>query len=250
MGSAVTDAVADIVADVVATTRRGSLMYSRNRFHAPWGIAFPAGNLAIVHVVTAGTCRLAVDGASPVRLAGGDVALILSGAAHVLADTPGRPARPVSDVVGRTFYDIDESTRPAEPLMSDVVIEGDGPVTMSLCGGYRLANRVCHPLTGILPDVVIVTAAQAHGTGLSTAAAGAPRATLTRRFAALTGHSPMAYLTAWRMSLAARALRDGDATVRHIAHQAGYDSEFAFARAFKRATGSAPGQYRKHTQRL
>ena len=75
-----------------------------------------------------------------------------------------------------------------------------------------------------------------------------PRATLTRRFAALTGQSPIAYLTAWRMSLAARRLRDGDATVRQIAHEVGYDSEFAFARAFKRATGSAPGQHRKLAQ--
>jgi len=33
--------------------------------------------------------------------------------------------------------------------------------------------------------------------------------------------------------------------VRQIARELGYDSEFAFARAFKRATGSAPGQYRK-----
>jgi len=65
---------------------------------------------------------------------------------------------------------------------------------------------------------------------------------------ALTGQSPMAYLAAWRMSIAARGLRDGDATVRQIAHEVGYDSEFAFARAFKRATGSAPGQYRKLTQ--
>jgi AraC-like DNA-binding protein len=34
-------------------------------------------------------------------------------------------------------------------------------------------------------------------------------------------------------------------SVRQIAHEVGYDSEFAFARAFKRSTGSAPGQYRK-----
>jgi len=74
------------------------------------------------------------------------------------------------------------------------------------------------------------------------------RATLTRRFAALTGQSPMAYVTAWRMSLAARRLRDGDATVRQIAQEVGYDSEFAFARAFKRATGTAPGQYRRLAQ--
>jgi AraC-like DNA-binding protein len=50
------------------------------------------------------------------------------------------------------------------------------------------------------------------------------------------------------MCLAARRLRDGDATVRQIAGEVGYDSEFAFARAFKRATGSAPGQYRKLAQ--
>ncbi|HET9143423.1 helix-turn-helix domain-containing protein [Actinophytocola sp.] len=43
-------------------------------------------------------------------------------------------------------------------------------------------------------------------------------------------------------------LRDGDATVCQIAQQIGYDSEFAFARAFKRATGTAPGQYRKIAQ--
>jgi AraC-like DNA-binding protein len=79
-------------------------------------------------------------------------------------------------------------------------------------------------------------------------ATGVPRATLTRRFAALTGQSPMSYLAAWRMSLAARRLRDSDATVRQIAREVGYDSEFAFARAFKRATGSAPGQYRKLAQ--
>jgi transcriptional regulator GlxA family with amidase domain len=79
-------------------------------------------------------------------------------------------------------------------------------------------------------------------------ATSTPRATLTRRFTALTGQPPMTYLTAWRMCLAARRLRDGDTTVRHIAHDLGYDSEFAFARAFKRATGSAPGHYRKLTQ--
>ncbi|HEX5296451.1 MAG TPA: helix-turn-helix transcriptional regulator [Streptosporangiaceae bacterium] len=64
----------------------------------------------------------------------------------------------------------------------------------------------------------------------------------------MTGQSPIAYLTAWRMSLAARRLRDGDATVRQIAKEIGYDSEFAFARAFKRATGSAPGHHRKLAQ--
>ncbi len=315
MGAVVNDPVADIVADVVATTRRGSLMYARNRFHAPWGAGFPADNLASFHVITTGACWLTVDGADPVQLTRGDVVLIPSGAAHQLADTPQRPVRPMTEIAGRT---LDDGAPP-----SDVLIEGDGPATVWICGGYRLAAGVRHPLTSVLPDVVIITAAQARGTGLGAAvdliaaevdgtdpgapavmaslvdlllvyllrtwfaghhsdagwgralsdpvvgaalslmhadpeqawtldmlarATGTPRATLTRRFAALTGQSPMAYLTTWRMSLAARRLRDGDATVRQIAQEVGYDSEFAFARAFKRATGSAPGQYRKLAQ--
>jgi AraC-like DNA-binding protein len=315
MGLVVSDPVADIVADVVATTRRGSLMYARNRFHAPWGAAFPAANLASFHVITTGVCWLTAGGADPVQLTRGDVALIPSGAAHKLADTPQRPARPMPEIAGRTLDD--------EAPPCDVVIEGDGPATVWLCGGYRLAAGVRHPLTSVLPDIMVITAAEARGTGLGAAvdliaaevdgtdpgapavmaslvdlllvyllrtwfaghhddagwgralsdptvgaalslihtapgrawtldtlarATQTPRATLTRRFAALTGQSPMAYLAAWRMSIAARGLRDSDATVRQIAHEVGYDSEFAFARAFKRATGSAPGQYRKLTQ--
>ncbi|GFJ81991.1 hypothetical protein [Phytohabitans houttuyneae] len=37
------DIVADLVADIVATTRRGTAVYSRNRFHAPWASTWPAG---------------------------------------------------------------------------------------------------------------------------------------------------------------------------------------------------------------
>ncbi|HEU5391326.1 MAG TPA: cupin domain-containing protein, partial [Streptosporangiaceae bacterium] len=161
MGTVMNDPVADIVADVVATTRRGSLMYSRNRFHAPWGAAFPAGNLANFHVITTGACWLTAGGADPVQLTRGDVVLIPSGAAHELADTPGRPARPMPEIAGRT---LDDGAPP-----SDVVIEGDGPATVWICGGYRLAAGVRHPLTSVLPDVVVITAAEARGTGLGAA---------------------------------------------------------------------------------
>jgi transcriptional regulator GlxA family with amidase domain len=72
-----------------------------------------------------------------------------------------------------------------------------------------------------------------------------PRATFTRRFTTLTGQSPMAYVTAWRMITATRLLReDQRAPLREVARRVGYDSEFAFARAFKRITGNAPGRYR------
>ncbi|WP_327322810.1 AraC family transcriptional regulator [Streptomyces sp. NBC_01210] len=79
------------------------------------------------------------------------------------------------------------------------------------------------------------------------AAAGLSRAAFARRFTALVGQPPLAYLTWWRMTTAGRLLRKHDAPLRTVAHHAGYTSEFAFAKAFKREYGMAPGQYRRGT---
>jgi len=74
--------------------------------------------------------------------------------------------------------------------------------------------------------------------------AGLSRAAFARRFTALVGQPPLAYLTWWRMTLAARLLRDSDAPLAAIAGKVGYTSEFAFAHAFKREYGLAPGGFR------
>jgi AraC-like DNA-binding protein len=73
---------------------------------------------------------------------------------------------------------------------------------------------------------------------------GLSRATLARRFTALTGQPPMAYLTWWRLTTAARLLLDTDLPLPSIAAKAGYGSPFAFSHAFKRQFGVAPGGYR------
>jgi AraC-like DNA-binding protein len=74
--------------------------------------------------------------------------------------------------------------------------------------------------------------------------AGLSRAAFARRFTGAVGRPPLAYLTWWRMTLAARQLLDTDAPLGTVATRAGYTSQFAFARAFKRAFGMAPGRYR------
>ncbi|WP_329091422.1 MULTISPECIES: AraC family transcriptional regulator [unclassified Streptosporangium] len=75
--------------------------------------------------------------------------------------------------------------------------------------------------------------------------AGLSRAAFARRFATLLGRPPLTYLTWWRMTLAARHLRDSDAPIAVVAERIGYTSEFAFAKAFKREYGTAPGKYRR-----
>ncbi|MGW5108169.1 AraC family transcriptional regulator [Nocardia sp. NPDC004123] len=77
------------------------------------------------------------------------------------------------------------------------------------------------------------------------AVAGVSRATLARRFLATVGEPPLSYLTRWRMLTAARLLRETDTPLAGVARKVGYQSEFAFAKAFKRQYGSAPGQYRR-----
>ncbi|RAY15527.1 AraC family transcriptional regulator [Actinomadura craniellae] len=75
-------------------------------------------------------------------------------------------------------------------------------------------------------------------------AAGVSRAALARRFTALVGEPPMAYLTGWRLALAADLLREPDATIASVARQVGYGSPFALSAAFKRERGISPQQHR------
>jgi AraC-like DNA-binding protein len=75
--------------------------------------------------------------------------------------------------------------------------------------------------------------------------AASSRSSLAKRFAELVGQPPMQYLTQWRMQVAANALAQSGAKVATIGAEVGYDSEAAFSRAFKKATGLAPGAWRE-----
>ena len=75
--------------------------------------------------------------------------------------------------------------------------------------------------------------------------AGISRSALHERFVQLMGQPPMQYLAQWRMQLASGLLRGGNATVASIALQVGYESEAAFARAFKRLVGVPPAAWRR-----
>lgn len=74
------------------------------------------------------------------------------------------------------------------------------------------------------------------------------RAAFSKRFTTMIGQPPLTYLTWWRMTTAARLLHGSDAPLSEVATQTGYTSEFAFANAFKREYGTAPGRYRRHSQ--
>ncbi|MCX4823904.1 AraC family transcriptional regulator [Streptomyces sp. NBC_01142] len=76
---------------------------------------------------------------------------------------------------------------------------------------------------------------------------GVSRATLARRFTALVGRPPMAYLGWWRVTRAAAMLRDTQEPLDTIARRVGYSSPYALSHAFSRLLGTTPGRYRTRT---
>ncbi|MDB4944180.1 MAG: transcriptional regulator, AraC family [Labilithrix sp.] len=75
--------------------------------------------------------------------------------------------------------------------------------------------------------------------------AGLSRAAFARRFKQELGTPPLQWLTELRVRLATTHLASSDLALAGIAAQVGYRCEFAFAKAFKRLVGVAPGVYRR-----
>src|SRR5690606_19465580 len=77
------------------------------------------------------------------------------------------------------------------------------------------------------------------------AAVGLSRAALARRFVAALGEPPLRLQARLRLERAALLLERTDASLAEVASQVGYESEFAFSRAFRRRYGVAPGAHRQ-----
>jgi AraC-like DNA-binding protein len=74
---------------------------------------------------------------------------------------------------------------------------------------------------------------------------GSSRTVLAERFNEILGQAPIEYVTNWRMQLAAERIRNSPDSFAAIAAGVGYGSLPAFNRAFKRVTGTTPGQWRE-----
>jgi transcriptional regulator GlxA family with amidase domain len=76
-------------------------------------------------------------------------------------------------------------------------------------------------------------------------AVGSSRSALAERFRDAMGDTPLAYLRTVRLQRAMRLLGESDRTLEQIALAVGYHDAFGFSKAFKRAVGLSPGEYRK-----
>jgi AraC-like DNA-binding protein len=218
-----------------------------------------------------GRATLTLDdpGTAPTELAAGDLVLLPHGSAHLMQDRRDSPARPLEQILA------ERSAGAAEPL----AYGGDGPRTSLLCGGFALASGLPENLLSLLPPLLVL---DTTSTGISRwlepaiallrdeIARDAPGAAAilakiadvflaevvrrylssldlmtATRFRELVGEPPMSYLARVRLGHAAGYLSATDKTVRQIAHMVGYENESSLSKAFRRAFGRAPGEYRR-----
>lgn len=305
----------DALSQILDALRLRGAIYFHTHLTPPFGIAVPAyGQVARFHMAMKGHCTVAIEGvADPVGLATGDLLVIPHGAAHVIADAPGRPADALDEVLERSGYAGRGALVHGGP-------DEDSPCRL-FCGHFEFDTGAIHPLLTSLPKAIHLPAARTlKAEGLDAvmrfvgaealgdkpggsaivrrlteilfievvrafveragdaagclaavldpklsralsvvhadparpwtveamaAEAGMSRTVFAERFARLIGLTPLAYVTAWRMQIARRALAETRLATIEIAEAAGYASEAAFTRAFKRSVGLTPGEVRR-----
>ena len=78
---------------------------------------------------------------------------------------------------------------------------------------------------------------------------GLSRSALAERFGEVMGEPIFAFLTRWRLQVAAETLLTTPRSIESVAADAGYESPGAFSQAFKRMFGRPPSVWRKRPRR-
>ncbi|MDA0636223.1 AraC family transcriptional regulator, partial [Nonomuraea sp. MCN248] len=255
----------DVLSDAVTAALAGRPHAGRVVRKAPFADSVPAGEGAAFHVVLQGSCLLLPPDGEPVPLTVGDVAFLPRAAAHGLAAPASAPPGGTTVLLsGGCPMDVDRAHPllaelpdllhlPAkvgrDPALHTAVdllgqeLDAPGPggdaalpALLDLLllyllrdwlagrpGGWAAALRdpaVAAALRAVHADPARPWSVEELGRR-----GGLSRAAFARRFAALVGRPPLAYLTWWRLTTAARLLRDTDAPLTAIAAQVGYGSE-------------------------
>ncbi len=107
---------------------------------------------------------------------------------------------------------------------------------LALMADARLSNAI---------DAVLRAPAEPWSVASLAAVCNVSRATFARRFAQLSGETPLQFVTTLRMEMAARLLTLDRGSAASIGEHCGYASEAAFGRAFKAYFGVGPGMFRR-----
>lgn len=139
----------DPLAQTLHLLRLTGSFYCRGEYTGPWAIDLPAfpGSM-IFHIVTAGSCVIERDGAEPVYLSKGAMALVPHGEGHILRGSESADATPLFDIPVEKYSERYEVMR----------YGGGGEPTQMLCVLVRLEDVAADHLLPLLPPVLTLDA--------------------------------------------------------------------------------------------
>jgi len=129
---------------------RGTIAATLNAA-GPWGLNLDDIPGAAFHAVTDGTAWLCLRGQPDIRLLPGDVVLLPTGAAHVLASDPAADTVPFDRAAAQRALSAGE----------ELHLGCGAPQARILCATYRQDPAITMPLLTLLPDLLHIPAARA-----------------------------------------------------------------------------------------
>ena len=139
----------DPLGEALHFLRMSGSFYCLSEFTAPWGLDLPPmQDCVMLHVVTAGECRLEVAGAETCVLRPGALALVPHGRGHILNSAPDVKAGKLFDLPREQVSDRYEHLRHG----------GGGSPTTMLCAAVRFEDPSAHHLLRLLPRLIAVDA--------------------------------------------------------------------------------------------
>lgn len=130
----------------------GSLI-ARAELTAPWGLGLEPFDAAVFHVLLSGSGWLRPEEGRNIRLAAGDVAVLMRGQRHELMSEPGVPIT--------SFAELMQHCVPGR--FPSIGIAGGGDHAAVLCGFFKFERQTSHPLLRSLPDLIHVNAGSGPG---------------------------------------------------------------------------------------
>ncbi len=128
--------------------RMSGVFYCPSILTEPWGLELPPMEHCLwFHVVTAGSCTLAVDDGPTVELQVGDVALVTHGTGHRFWGAEPAPTPSVFDLSHDEMSDTYAVLRHG----------GGGRRTDAVCGGVRFDLPSTHHLINALPPLIHIS---------------------------------------------------------------------------------------------
>ena len=147
-------ALVDPLAEALHSLWMSGTLYCRSELSAPWSLDLPVekdclnSHVLSFHVVSSGECWLEVEGADPLHLRPGDLALVPHSTGHCLSSELNVPAFSLEEfnfeMVGEHYCIL--------------TYEGGGPTTRLICGEVRFDHPAARNLLELLPRVIHVEA--------------------------------------------------------------------------------------------